>query len=209
MGPGIPFVISAPSGTGKTTVCRLIVAADESLEFSVSHTTRGKRPQERDGADYHFVSEKDFRKLIDGRAFVEWAEYSANLYGTSWASIDGPLAEGRDLVLEIEVQGAAQIRRRREDARFIFLLPPSAAELERRLRGRGTDSPEVIERRLALMQRELEAVHGFDYAVVNDDLDQCVTAVREIISAERKGAVQSMRGRFPIPPEPKSPCGGA
>ncbi|NNL87400.1 MAG: guanylate kinase, partial [Myxococcales bacterium] len=150
---GIPFVVSAPSGTGKTTVCRAVVGKDANLDFSVSHTTRPPRAGERDGVDYHFVSTKAFRGLIEADAFVEWAEYAAQLYGTSWASIDGPLRAGRDLLLEIEVQGAAQIRERREDARLIFLLPPSPEELERRLRGRGTDSAEVIERRLALIQR--------------------------------------------------------
>ncbi len=196
---GIPFVVSAPSGTGKTTVCRAVVRGDPQLEFSVSHTTRAPRAGETDGVDYHFVSTRKFRQLIEADAFVEWAEYAAQLYGTSWKSIDGPLQEGRDLLLEIEVQGAAQIRARRDDARLIFLLPPSAEELERRLRGRGTDAPDVIERRLALIQREFEARHGFDYAVINDDLDECVRSVESIVAAERAGDVSAVRERFAVP----------
>lgn len=199
MCPGIPFVISAPSGTGKTTVCKRLVSSDDRLEFSISHTTRKKRPQEQDGLDYYFVSEHEFRILIENQTFLEWAEYSANLYGTSWDAIDVPLSGGRDLVLEIEVQGAAQIKGRRNDARFIFLLPPSTEELERRLRGRGTDSIEVIERRLAMTRRELDAVRGFDYAVVNDNLDICVSSVKEIIEAERIGATNRVRDRYAIP----------
>lgn len=199
MCPGIPFVISAPSGTGKTTVCKTLVLSDDKLMISVSHTTRKRRPNEQDGRDYHFVSEHEFRMLIENRAFLEWAEYSANLYGTSCDAIDVPLSDGCDLVLEIEVQGAAQIKDRRQDARFIFLLPPSAEELERRLRGRGTDSLEVIERRLAMTQRELKAVRGFDYAVVNDDLATCVSSVKEIIEAERTGATNEVRNRYSIP----------
>jgi len=197
--PGIPFVISAPSGTGKTTVCKTLVSSDDKLMISVSHTTRKRRPNEQDGRDYHFVSEHEFRMLIEDRAFLEWAEYSANLYGTSCDAIDAPLLDGFDLVLEIEVQGAAQIKNRRQDARFIFLLPPSTEELERRLRGRGTDSLEVIERRLAMTQRELKAVRGFDYAVVNDDLATCVSSVKEIIEAERAGATNEVRSRYSIP----------
>ena len=199
MCPGIPFVISAPSGTGKTTVCKTLVSSDDKLMISVSHTTRKRRPKEQDGRDSHLVSEHEFRMLIEDRAFLEWAEYSANLYGTSCDAIDAPLSDGCDLVLEIEGQGAAQIKDRRQDARFIFLLPPSTEELERRLRGRGTDSLEVIERRLAMTQRELKAVRGFDYAVVNDDLATCVSSVKEIIEAERAGATNEVRSRYSIP----------
>ncbi len=193
---GIPFVVSAPSGTGKTTVCRAVVERDPGICFCVSHTTRSPRSGERDGVDYSFVSTERFRRLVDDGAFVEYAEYAGHLYGTSWEAVDRPLAEGLDLLLEIEVQGAAQIRERRRDARFVFLLPPSPVELERRLRDRGTDRPEVIEQRLALMRRELKAVSFFDYAVVNDELECCIAAVAEIVAAERAGSTEGVRQRF-------------
>src|SRR5688572_28235115 len=161
---GIPFVVSAPSGTGKTTICRGLVEREPGIEFSVSHTTRPQRPSEHAGRDYHFVTRAEFQRLVAAGAFVEHAEYAGNLYGTSIASLDDPLRRGVDLLLEVDVQGALQLRERRPDARFIFLLPPSLAELERRLRGRNTDPPEVVERRLRLVRLELAEVHAFDYA---------------------------------------------
>jgi guanylate kinase len=195
---GIPFVVSAPSGTGKTTVCRFLVERDARIEFSVSHTTRQQRPGERDGHDYHFVSHGEFERLVEAGAFVEWAEYAGNLYGTSFASLDAPLAGGRDLLLEVEVQGALQLRERRRDARFIFLLPPSLAELERRLRGRGTDAPEEVERRLAAVRRELGALDAFDYAVVNEDVERTVETLLAIVAAERAGDTGALRARHGV-----------
>lgn len=195
---GIPFVVSAPSGTGKTTVCRALVARDPLLEFSVSHTTRPQRTGEREGLHYHFVTAAEFRRLVGEGAFVEYAEYAGNLYGTSFEAIEAPLARGRDLLLEVDVQGALQLRERRRDARLVFLLPPSFEELERRLRSRGTDAPEAVERRLALVRRELEALTAFDYAVVNEDVERTVEALGEIVSAERAGdtaRVQAAWGR--------------
>jgi guanylate kinase len=192
---GIPFVVSAPSGTGKTTVCQALVAADPRLRFSVSHTTRLPRPGERDGVDYHFVSGERFAALVVEGAFLEHAEYAGNRYGTSVAAIDGPLAAGCDLLLEIEVQGARQVRERRRDARLVFLLPPSMEELERRLRERRSDGPEEVRSRLELARRELAAATLFDYAVVNDALDRCVAAVREVIEAERSGDPAAARAR--------------
>jgi len=196
MRAGIPFVVSAPSGTGKTTVCRRVVAEDRGVEFSISHTTRPMREREVHGRDYFFTSRPEFERLIAAGEFVEWAEYAGNLYGTSFGSLDAPLSQGRDLLLEVEVQGAGQLRARRRDARFIFLLPPSRAELERRLRGRGTDSPEAIVRRLAAVDDELRAVTIFDYAVVNDDVDEAVRAVRAIIDAERRGDAATAKQRW-------------
>jgi guanylate kinase len=193
---GIPFVVSAPSGTGKTTVCRGLVQRDDGIEFSVSHTTRPQRPSERAGRDYHFVSRAEFERMIAARAFVEHAEYAGNLYGTSFASLDEPLQRGADLLLEVDVQGALQLRERRPDARFIFLLPPSMEELERRLRGRNTDPPEVVEHRLRLVRLELAQVHAFDYAVVNEDVERTIDALREIVAAERAGDVAAVRARW-------------
>jgi guanylate kinase len=185
---GIPFVVAAPSGTGKTTVCRRALALDDQLEFSVSHTTRSPRKGEVEGVDYYFVSAADFRRMVEDGAFVEHAEYSAENYGTSHEALRLPLEEsGHDVLLEIEVQGAAQVRERRPDARFIFLLPPDLNVLEARLRGRGTDSDVAVDRRLAMADRELEAIRFFDYAVVNDDLDVATAEVLEIIAAERSG----------------------
>ena len=193
---GIPFVVAAPSGTGKTTVCRRVVERDGRISFSVSHTTRRRRDGEVEGRDYCFVDEPEFRRLVAEGAFLEWAEYNAHLYGTSWKAIERGLAAGRELLLEIEVQGARQVRARRSDARLIFLLPPSMEELERRLQGRGTDSAAEIRRRLEVANRELEAIGDFDYAVTNDDLKCCVANLLEIIRAEREGSVGGLRESF-------------
>jgi guanylate kinase len=193
---GFPVVVAAPSGTGKTTVCRAVVAQDPGIVFSVSHTTRPQRRKEKDGKDYHFVKPEEFRRLVADGAFLEWAEYNGCEYGTSWAAIDAPLASGKDVLLEIEVQGARQVRERRADARFIFLLPPSTQVLRARLVQRGTDSQAQIERRLELARRELEAIHTFDYAVVNEELQTCVRNVLEILEGERRGEAQALRQRF-------------
>ena len=188
--------MAAASGTGKTTVCRAVVERDPQVVFSVSHTTRKQRPRERDGVDYHFVDEAAFRALVEAGAFLEWAEYAGNLYGTSWREIEKPLEQGSDVLLEIEIQGARQVRDRRSDARLIFLVPPALAVLEQRLRGRGTDADAVIERRLAEATRELEAARWFDYAVVNDDLEQAIGSTLEIVAAERAGRGAALRDRF-------------
>jgi guanylate kinase len=142
------------------------------------------------------VDEDRFQKLVEDGAFLEHARYNDRHYGTSWRSLAEPLERSLDVVLEIEVQGASQVRERRKDARFVFLLPPSMAELRHRLESRGTDAPEQIERRLARARDELVAVLSFDYAVVNDDLDRCIASLGEIIAAERSGAVAALRRRF-------------
>ena len=193
---GIPFVTAAPSGTGKTTICRYAIERDDHLQFSISHTTRPIRPGEVDGRDYYFVTAERFRPLVTAGSFVEHAEYAGHLYGTSRDALEGPLGDGFDLLIEIEVQGARQLRERREDARFLFLLPPDFGELERRLRERGTDAPDVIEHRLALADRELEAVQFFDYAIVNDEVEEAVAAVLAIVRAERSGQTAGVRARF-------------
>jgi guanylate kinase len=195
---GHVFVIAAPSGTGKTTICRRILERDPQLRLSISHTTRRPRSGEEDGVHYHFVSDEAFRALCDADGFLEHAEYGGNAYGTSWQAIDAPLAVGCDAVLEIEVQGAAQVRERRPSSCLIFLLPPSLEVLEERLRGRGTDEEGVIQRRMALVDRELAAANIFDYAVINDDLDCAVMEVLEVIAAVRDGRaaeIAPLRGR--------------
>ena len=184
---GYVFVIAAPSGTGKTTLCRHILERDPRLRLSISHTTRNPRPGEENGVHYHFVSDEEFRELREADGFLEHAEYGGNAYGTSWKAIEEPLDEGYDVVLEIEVQGAAQVRERRPSACLIFLLPPSLEVLEDRLRGRGTDKEAVIQRRMALVDREFAAAKIFDYAVVNDDLERAVSEVLDLIVAVREG----------------------
>jgi guanylate kinase len=208
-GRGFPLVVAAPSGTGKTTVCRELVRRDPGLVFSVSHTTRPRRAGEVDGRDYHFVGEAAFRRMQAAGEFLEWAVYNDHLYGTSFAAIDAPLASGRDVVLEIEVQGARQVRARRADARLLFLLPPSVAALEARLRGRGTDSAEEIEKRLRVARSELAAAPEFDYAVVNDDLERCVQAVLAIVRAERDGDTAWLRRELAPGPALARVAGGA
>ena len=189
-------MVSAPSGTGKTTLCHRLVSAAGALAFSVSHTTREPRPGEQDGVDYHFVSKQEFERLVREGAFLEHAEYRGNLYGTSLAAVEGPLAAGQDLLLEIEVQGARQLRSRLPEARMIFLLPPSRAELEHRLRARGTETDEVIARRLAVAAQELPEVVRYDYAVVNDDLEAAVGEALEIVRGEREGRRAELEARF-------------
>ena len=193
---GIPFVVAAPSGTGKTTVCHRVVDADSLIEFSVSHTTRPRRDGEVDGTHYHFVTREEFERLIEEDAFLEWAIYNGNHYGTSWASIDAPLARGHDVLLEIEIQGAAQVREHRTDARSIFLLPPSMKVLEERLRARGTDSDEQIARRLDRARREVEETPKFDYALMNEILDRCVADVLDVVHGEREGRGLELAQRF-------------
>ena len=182
---GIPFVLSAPSGAGKTTVCRGVIARDSGIVVSVSHTTRAPRPGERNGVEYHFVTAEAFRKLVAEGAFLEHAEYSGHLYGTSWAAIDAPLERGEDVLLEIETEGARQVRERRRDAHLIFLLPPSLAVLESRLRGRGTENAEEVDRRLAIARREFAAASLFDSVVVNDDAQRAVDDVLTVVGAAR------------------------
>jgi guanylate kinase len=188
--------VAAPSGAGKTTVCRGLVERDPRVDFSVSHTTRPRRDAEIEGVDYHFVPRAEFERLAAAGAFLEWAEYSGNLYGTSWASIEAPLAKGRDVLLEIEVQGARQVRARRADAVLVFLIPPSLAALAERLRARGTDGPAEIERRLAIARDELASLDLFDYAVVNDEVARAVERLCEIVAAERAGDARALRARY-------------
>ena len=198
---GHVFVVAAPSGTGKTTLCRRILEEDAGLTISVSHTTRPPRTGEADGADYHFVDEEAFLELVRQEGFLEHADYNGHNYGTSWRAIEAPLDEGRDVVLEIEVQGAEQVRERMSDAILLFLLPPSLVVLEERLRGRHTDSDAVIAKRLALVDRELAAAKHFDFAVVNDDLELAVRQVLDVIAAVRAGdrdAVTRVHGRASV-----------
>jgi guanylate kinase len=176
---GLLLVISSPSGAGKTTLAHLL-AQNERLEFSVSYTTRAPRPGERDGVDYKFVTEDEFSRMIQGGEFAEWAVVHGNRYGTAIHTVNRALEDGKDYLFDVDWQGGAQIRRQWPDQSvLVFILPPSMAELERRLRRRATDSPEAIERRLAMARRELEHFGEYDYLVVNDNLE---TALKELSS---------------------------
>ena len=179
------FVVSAPSGTGKTTVVERLVQVVPDLVLSRSYTSRAIREGERDGVDYNFITRARFEQLIAGNAFLEWANVFGNLYGTSAADTERELAAGRDLVLVIDVQGARKVRSRGLETVSIFVLPPSFETLERRLRGRSKDSEEAIRRRLATARAEIDAVVGYDYVVVNDELEACVDRIRAIVLAER------------------------
>jgi len=190
------FVLSAPSGAGKTTVCRGVVARDAGVVLSVSHTTRAPRAGEQNGVEYHFVSRDEFQRMVGKGAFLEHAEYSGHCYGTSWAAIETPLERGLDVLLEIETQGARQVRTRRPDAHRIFLLPPSLEALDRRLRRRGTESDGEVERRLAIARSELAEARAFDWFVVNEDAERAIDDVLSIVHAARRRELDSIAARF-------------
>ncbi len=182
---GIPFVISGPSGAGKTSILRRVLECDPGVRFSVSHTTRAPRSGEIEGQDYCFVDEERFRQLIEQDAFLEWADYQGNLYGTSREAVAGPTREGFDLILEVEVQWARQLRERGQEAVFVFLIPPSMDILEQRLRSRGSDDEDVVRKRLERAREELREIHGYRYVVVNADMEQAVRDFLHIIAACR------------------------
>jgi guanylate kinase len=179
------IVVSAPSGAGKSTVLARVLDDMPGLRFSVSHTTRPPRPGERDGVEYHFVERSVFEGLRDDGKLLEWAEVHGNLYGTGLAEHGQARAEGVDLLLDVDVQGAAQVREKMPEAVTVFILPPSYEVLERRLRGRGQDDEATVKRRLAAAGRELHAFERYDYAIVNDDLGACVEALKSIVRAAR------------------------
>jgi guanylate kinase len=179
------FVVSAPSGAGKTTVVEAVVAETPGVARSKSFTSRPARQGELDGEAYHFVSRARFEAMIAGSQFLEWAEIVGNLYGTSLVETERVLATGTDLVLVIDIQGARSLRKLGLDAVSIFLMPPSAAELETRLRGRGDCTDDDIRRRLEVAREEVKAFPEYDFVVVNEDVKRCVTDVQRIILAER------------------------
>jgi len=182
---GLLFVISAPSGTGKTTVVDRLAQECPQLWRSRSYTSRAVRPGETEGVDYNFVSREIFEDMVRRDEFLEWADIFGNLYGTGRRDTEAALAAGIDLVLVIDVQGARQVRRQAPDSVAIFVLPPSFEVLESRLRGRNQDSDAAIERRLATARAEIGAVEEYDYVVVNDDIGRCVREISAIITAER------------------------
>lgn len=176
-----PVVLAATSGTGKTTIARRLVEGSDRYVFSTSATTRRPRPGERDGVDYHFVSADEFERRIEDRAFVEWARVHDSLYGTPLSGVEEAARRGLHVVLDIDVQGARQIRKAIPDAVLIFVLPPTVGIMMTRLKRRGTEEPAKIARRLVSALDELQAVPEFDYVVVNDDLDECLDEIRAIV----------------------------
>jgi len=188
------FIVTAASGAGKTSLIKALLAADPRLKLSISHTTRQPRPGEVNGADYHFVNEATFLQLLSDAQFLESAEVHGARYGTSQCAVDNPLQAGFDVILEIDWQGAAQVRRLYPNAVSIFVLPPSLETLEHRLNSRGQDSQETISRRVAAAREEMRHVGEFDYVTINDYFDVALQDISAIIRAQRlKGAVQLQR----------------
>ncbi len=183
---GLMVVISSPSGAGKSTISRNLLETDRNLSLSVSVTTRAKRGSEIEGIHYHFKSQRDFELMRDGEALLEWASVHGNYYGTPRDDVEKAMAEGRDMLFDIDWQGAQQLQEKmRGDVVSIFILPPSIAELRARLHRRAEDSEEVIATRLANAKAEIEHWHEYDYVVVNDDLERAFGAVKAIVEAER------------------------
>jgi guanylate kinase len=188
--PGNLFILSAPSGAGKSSLINALLkqdnqASSRAMQVSVSHTTRDARPGENNGEHYHFVSVDEFKKQIEHNAFYEYAEVFGNYYGTSEAAIDAQLAQGIDVFLDIDWQGAQQVRMKKPSVTTIFISPPSKEELEKRLRGRGQDSDEIIAGRMAAAQAECSHYNEFDYIIVNDDFDQALLDLTTIVTNQR------------------------
>ena len=185
--PGNLFILSAPSGAGKSSLITALLKQDSvrKMQVSVSHTTREARPGEENGQHYHFASVDAFKKLIEQQAFYEWAEVFGNYYGTSEAAIDEQLAQGIDVFLDIDWQGAQQVRMKKPEVTTIFISPPSKQELENRLCKRGQDSEEVIKQRMAQAKAECSHFQEFDYIIVNDDFDQALEDLTTIVCNQR------------------------
>jgi guanylate kinase len=184
------FIVSSPSGAGKTTLIHRVLEDPRiggTLHFSVSHTTRPPRTGERDGVEYHFVDEAAFRAIEESGGFLEWAVVHGNLYGTSRAEVEPRLEKGLDVLLDIDVQGARQVRSHVPEAVKVIVFPPSREVLEARLKARASDAPEVVRRRLAAARKEMEEWGEFDYAIINEDLEAAVDELRSILVARRAG----------------------
>jgi guanylate kinase len=187
---GLLFVLSSPSGAGKSTIARLILASDDDIGLSVSATTRPIRPGETNGTDYHFVTNDEFDKLVASRAFLEWAHVFGHRYGTLKSEITKQIEGGKDVLLDIDWQGTQQLKQVDPDIVRVFILPPSMEELERRLRSRGTDSDAVIAGRMARASAEISHWAEYDYVFINDDADKCRKLVHTVLKAERLKATR-------------------
>lgn len=193
--PGNLFVVAAPSGTGKSSLVKALLELDSHVHPSISHTTRAPRGQEKHGREYFFTSEPEFDAMVASNAFVEWALVHGNRYGTSKKSIEERIAQGNDVILEIDFQGALQIKEAFANAVLIFILPPSWAELRSRLERRGEDSPEVIERRLANAATEMAQVHKFDFVIINELFERALFDMKAIVHAQRLKYAAQRRAR--------------
>ncbi len=182
---GKTFIVSGPSGVGKSTVLHALFQGRDDLYFSVSATTRAPREGEQDGVDYHFIQADAFRDMIAADAFLEYAEYVGNFYGTPAGPVDECLEKGVDVILEIEVQGALTVKNKRPEAKLVFIIPPTFADLELRLRSRGSESDEVIAKRLEKAKEEYSMANHYDYIVCNGEVEQAVEELRSIIKAAR------------------------
>jgi guanylate kinase len=182
---GLLFVVSAPSGAGKTSLCRAITDSLENLTHSISYATRKPRPGESDGRDYYFVSQERFREMVDAGDFAEWAEVHSNLYGTSRRVLDDMISKGLDVILDIDTQGAKQIKSKYDTAVFIFIMPPSLDILEERLRNRKSDHEDEIRKRMKRAREEIRDYSMYDYLIVNRDFDRALTELRSVAIAER------------------------
>ena len=197
------IIISAPSGTGKTTILKRLFAQVKGVTFSVSHTTRSPRTGEKEGVDYYFVDQETFKQMRAANEFLEWAEVHGNFYGTSRREVDRHLVQGLDVFLDIDVQGARQVRAAAGGECFsIFIVPPSWEEQELRLTGRGTDSPETIRLRLQNARKEMQDAGLYDYLIVNDTVEQAVDTLRAIIIAQRSRTRRNIDGLPLILPRP-------
>lgn len=183
---GLLFVLSSPSGAGKSTIARMLLASDPGLEMSVSATTRAMRPGEMDGVDYHFVDLTRFKDMVSDGEFLEWAHVFGHRYGTPKVPVEQMLDAGRDVLFDIDWQGAQQLfQQAGGDVVRVFILPPSVEELGRRLTARGTDEPDIVAERMARAASEISHWDGYDYVLINDDVEKCFTQVRVILDAER------------------------
>lgn len=186
MNRGTLYIISAPSGTGKGTIVSEILKADPNIHFSVSATTRAPREGEKDGVNYYFISREEFQGLVDSGGMLEHAEFCGNCYGTPKKAVFDKLAEGHDVILEIETVGAMNVKAACPEAVSVFILPPSLKELRHRLESRGTESEETVAKRIAEARGEIEKARNYDFVVVNDDLEKAIEDVREVMRAAKK-----------------------
>ena len=196
--PGNLYFVAAPSGAGKSSLVKALMELDAGVEHSVSHTTRAPRGQEFHGREYFFVNDEDFDNMIKANAFLEWAHVHGNRYGTSRATIEERIAKGLDVILEIDFQGAIQIKKIFKNAVLIFILPPSWDELKSRLQRRGEDSPDVIEVRLENAAQEMAQAHEFDFVIINQLFDKAVFDLKAIVHAQRLKYASQRRSRADI-----------